>query len=620
MGRYTMLIVALSCCLPGPLVMAAFQGPPMAAAQSLPGDRDRTQTAVITSTSEQYTVVMESAVDGVMTRDPIGYAAYDQGWQPNRFARLENVGDTDIVNPWLTVNGRRRWRSVDEMAAQAIGGYTTDRDKARAVWEFSRHHRFHACTWCNECNDAVKVFNVYGYTLCGNDAQILSDLWKAAGLTVRRGYPVGHCVAEVFYDGECHLLDGDEHCIYLRRDNRTIASEAEVVRDHDLIKRTHTYGILSADNPLRDQFSASLFGYEGERKGKWGGRSKHTMAYTLRPGESIEWRWDHIGKQYTAGTVPKKGEKRRDGHGDLQAWGSRAYANLRNGRLRYAPDFSSPIARQGIADSANLHPEGIVLRPRATGMPCHVTWRIANAYVVVGGTVAIRGSKAAEEDVFEISLSADGKQWERLWSAAATTGNINKDIRFDDRLSPGRKPQYAYFVRLTLQSNEDTGVSLSRVVFDTDVQMSALALPELEAGKNTINYEDESPGPRRVRVTHGWVERAAWRPPGVPAPTEPADAAIVLGTRVRLAWHPPTDPDGDSIMDYHVQVAEHDDMRWVLSPNFDKLVSKTPSKGKAEWTVPATGLLNPGTPYYWRVRARDACGVWGVWSEPQRFT
>jgi hypothetical protein len=60
-------------------------------------------------------------------------------------------------------------------------------------------------------------------------------------------------------------------------------------------------------------------------------------------------------------------------------------------------------------------------------------------------------------------------------------------------------------------------------------------------------------------------------------------------------------------------------VRWPLSPNFEKLTSLTPSKGKPEWTVPYPGLLNPQTTYYWRLRARDATGVWGPWSETFSF-
>jgi hypothetical protein len=61
-------------------------------------------------------------------------------------------------------------------------------------------------------------------------------------------------------------------------------------------------------------------------------------------------------------------------------------------------------------------------------------------------------------------------------------------------------------------------------------------------------------------------------------------------------------------------------MRWPLSTNFDKLISRTTDKGRAQYTLPSTGLLTGGKTYYWRVQAKDAKGVWGPWSKTFIFT
>ncbi|MFH1267916.1 MAG: putative Ig domain-containing protein, partial [Planctomycetota bacterium] len=99
----------------------------------------------------------------------------------------------------------------------------------------------------------------------------------------------------------------------------------------------------------------------------------------------------------------------------------------------------------------------------------------------------------------------------------------------------------------------------------------------------------------------------------------PEDGATVPGSQVSFRWAAAEDPDGDPIVDYHFELSEHADMRWPLSPNFEKLTSLTPSQGKPEWTVPYVGLLNPDTTYHWRVRARDATGIWGAWSPTFKF-
>jgi len=623
-GRAVLILAVLMLVMYSGVVFSAHQGPPKAKWHSIEGDREKRHEEVIATGSTAYRVRMAGNVDGVLTRMPISYGAYYQGWQPNRFMRLENIGDTDVVSPWITVNGKRNWRTLKDIADEATAGCTSEREKARAVWEFQRNHRFHATTWDRECDDAVKVYNIYGYTLCGNDAKVISDLWKAAGVRTRRGYPVGHAVAEAFYDGEYHLLDGDEHAIYLRRDNTTIAAEAEVVRDHDLVKRTHTYGIERRDSRATDEFSASLYGYEGQRRGELGGRSKHTMAYTLRPGESIEWRWDHIGKQYTAGTEAPDGKWRKDGEGDLAVWGERAYDNMRNGIMRYVPNLQDSIYRKAVESESNIAAaweDGVrpAIHPCKTRQSAYVIWRIASAYVIVGSKIEARFHRKGAGDLLRVKLSRDAKQWETLWTAR-TTGDFRHEVIFDDKLSQRGFPQYEYFLQVEMESKtEKADVGIDSIEFITNVQMSLLGLPELELGENLVRYADETKGPRRIRITHSWTERTGWCRPSASNTIIPADGATVEGTLVKFRWGPPACSGSSHVEDYHFQLSNTPDMRWPLSPNFDKLISRTASQGKAEWVAPSVGLLNPGTYYYWRVRAKNANGIWGPWSEVTSF-
>jgi hypothetical protein len=166
------------------------------------------------------------------------------------------------------------------------------RQRARRLWEFEIKNRFHATTEDHEVDDVIKRFNCYGYTLCGNESKIMSDLWRGAGLKTRRGFPNGHSTAEVYYGGAWHLLDSDESIICLLRDNKTIASEEQVVRDHDLMKRTHSYGPLHDDN-LGDETSAALHYYEGERSEQ--PSFQHAMNYRVR--RSDAWAWVESSRQ-----------------------------------------------------------------------------------------------------------------------------------------------------------------------------------------------------------------------------------------------------------------------------------------------------------------------------------
>ena len=175
-------------------------------------------------------------------------------------------GETDVVNPWLS-NGRNDFRSLDRIVARAIEPGMTDAEKARALWWQEVQHRFHLEGDNDELLDPVKVFNVYGYNTCGNDSICLAGQWRKAGLKVAPARLVGHCVTQVFYDGSWHLMDGDMHSIYLLRDNETVAGEQDLVRDHDLIRRTHTQGILQPDRRAGDEWESSIYVFEGKVTG-----------------------------------------------------------------------------------------------------------------------------------------------------------------------------------------------------------------------------------------------------------------------------------------------------------------------------------------------------------------
>ena len=137
------------------------------------------------------------------------------------------------------------------------------------------------------------MLNIYGHNTCGNDSICLAGLWKTAGLKVAPARLVGHCVTQVFYDGGWHLFDGDMHSLYLLRDNETIAGEQDLVRDHDLIKRTHTQGILRPQGRAGDEWESSIYVFEGEVTGDRNADRTSAMNMTLRPGEALVWRWGH---------------------------------------------------------------------------------------------------------------------------------------------------------------------------------------------------------------------------------------------------------------------------------------------------------------------------------------
>jgi acetyl esterase/lipase len=552
-----------------------------------PNDLARRHAVNITEAKLEYRINHGGTMDGTNCRSPIGgsFGVWDQTWESNRAVRMENVGETDIINPWLS-NGRKEFRNLKEIVAGALRPGMSDREKAIALWRLQTTHRFHATTSDREVNDPVKVFNVYGYTTCGDDSVCLAGLWRTAGFRVRPARVVGHCITQVHFDGRWNLLDGDMGPFFLHRDNVTIAGEKDIVRDHDLVKRSHTHGILDRDSRADAEWSAALFVYEGNAEGDRNSARDTTMNMVLRPNEALVWRWGH--------TTPVK----YHGLANITLWGQRAAERVCNGLWEYRPDFTRDCWRRGAEILQNVQAKhgAVMAEAGKTGV---VVWKMQSPYVFVGGRLEVAGSAA------KFFLSWDGNSWHE----------VGENL---DSLFPANGPaRYEYRLKCVLSG----GARLNRLAIMNDLQMAPLALPGMVFGENRFTYTDQSTGPRRVRLTHEWVERSLSRPPGAPpAPVFPADGGQTDDSDINFRWRPAESARGDGIADYHFELADRPDMAWPLSSNFEKLVSNTAERGKPRYSVPGTGLLTPGRAYYWRVRAKNSKGVWGPWSKTWSFT
>jgi len=540
-----------------------------------------------------YMVRQEGTMDGTNCRTPVGVGMMDgpaikQTWESNRAVRLENGGETDVINPWLS-NGRNSFRNLGEIVSSAVEPGMTDREKAVALWFQEIRHRYHWSGDNNELGDPVKVFNIYGHNTCGNDSICLAGLWKHAGLKVTPARVVGHCVTQCFFDGRWNLFDGDMHSMYLLRDNRTVACEQDLVRDHDLIKRSHTQGILNPDKRANDEWEASIYVFEGKPEGDRNSATATNMNMVLRPGEAITWQWGHAD--------PVKY------HGDNKP---RYPDMICNGLWEYRPDFSGDLWKRGATEVKGIQASGEKLTA-VPGTSGAIVWIVRSPYVLVGGKLDVEGAGA------KFSLSWDGKSW------------TEAGLELGKFFPPNGPARYEYRLRCELGA----GAHLKRLGIVNDLQMAPLALPAMSIGANKFVYTDESsvvarPGDRattKVRITHHWVERSASRPPEAPStPVFPTDGGETEGTDFAFRWLAAKDADGDRIADYHFELSERPDMKWPVSPNFYKLISNTPDRGKNQYTLPHGGLLAADQKYYWRVRAQNAKGVWGPWSSTWSFT
>jgi hypothetical protein len=545
-----------------------------------PTDVPRWHCQEITEGRAQYRLVQGGAMDGRNCRSPQGvWEPFEQSWESNRSVRIENVGTTDAVNPWLS-NGQNDFRSLDRIVARATLPRMSDAEKARSIWWQEAQHRYHFEGDNNELLDPVKVFNIYGHNTCGNDSICMAGLWRMAGLKVAPARLVGHCVTQVYYDSGWHLFDGDMHSFYLLRDNETVAGEQDLVRDHDLIRRTHTQGILQPDSRASDEWESSIYVYEGRVTGDRNSANS-SLTMTLRPGEALVWRWGHLKPVKYHGTGAPKFPDR-----------------VCNGLWEYRPDFSTPFWRAGARSADSIREQNGRLMA-AEGKTGTIVWVISSPYVMVGGRLEVDGTGA------KFQLSWDGRAWHDV------------DRNLDGQFPPNGPARYRYFLKCELAESAE----LTRLGIVNDLQMAPLTLPGMGVGTNEFTYTDETPTTRRVEITHRWVERSAARPPAPPAdPVFPASGGTTEGTAIVFQWRSAGDPDANFIADYHFELSPRADMKWPLSMSFAKLISRTADRGKARYTLPGPGLLNPDTEYFWHVRAKNTSGVWGPWSRTWSFT
>jgi hypothetical protein len=410
-----------------------------------PTDAPKSYVQQITQGTQTYQVVQGGTMDGRSCRTPMGVGmnsegAFFQTWESNRSVRMENVGDTDIVNPWLS-NGRNNFRNAAEIVRSAITPDMTDAEKAFAIWFQEIQHRHHSSGDNSELGDPVKVFNIYGYNTCGNDSICLGTLFKQAGFRAAPARALGHCISQAFCDGGWHFFDGDMHSVYLLRDNETVASDMQIARDHDLVKRTHSNGILLLDTPWDGQGTSSLYFCESEIRGERSGNTDATMDMVLRPGEAIVWRWGQL--------------KPLKYHGMLQTMPTYPYA-ICNGLWEYRLDLSQQVWRQGATKVENVQSgrEGLTA---AKGKAGSIVWTMRSPYVFVGGRIEAAGNSP------QFSFSQDGKTWQRV------TGNS-----LDRFFSVTGSACYHYQLKCALSE----GASLKELAIVNDIQMAPRALPE----------------------------------------------------------------------------------------------------------------------------------------------
>jgi hypothetical protein len=533
---------------------------------------------------------------------------------------LENLGDTPVENPRVTVNGLYDWYDAKSLAAEITRDCKTDEEKALAIWAWIRYRTYQRSPHDDDsATHPVRALNGYGYGICGHVAAWMKCLWAAAGVKGRVQELAGHTVSEAFYNGAWHELDGNVKVFYLDRDNRTIASLATVEHDPWLIQRTiHPREMqpwfIGPDTPERN---AEFVHYITSYKDNYEEHSYDTviardynMAMTLRPGERlVRWWTPKLGKFEGRNERAKVPEIYANGQlvwePDLTRVDIRPYLwvpehPFPNIATR-AQDGKSPAVHVGDLED-DLYPN-----------PARFALPIESPYPIVGGRFTCTLVKEGSSGFDSASINFGQPGWDPgdLYVFRWGSGTEHVSVDLDAKLLRSHEP-YGYFIGFSLGAGAEnkpatqTGVEAFRS--ETDLQVSPESLPALSLGSNTVRFRQQSSA--KVRITYRWREISGPRLPGkVQAAVAPANGEEVASLAPVLRWAPAETVEGAGLaVDYQVMVSLRPDCRWPLSTTLQQNVGAA----NTEWKVP-TGFLNPGTTYYWKVRARNARGDIGAW-------
>jgi hypothetical protein len=565
----------------------------LAAATAPAGVRER--SVVIEKPEAEYTIEVAGAVD-----------------PENIEIRIENLGDTPVVSPRISISGLYDWYDVNAIVAEATAGCETDEEKALGIWWWILHKRFQREPGDGSALHPVRALNGYGYGICGHSSAWMKCLLTAAGIQARVWELSGHTISEAFWGGAWHMLDANVKVFYLDRDNRSIAPLATLEKDPWLIERTihpRDPWLRGADPPGRNREFVNYIvtgkdnwenrGYDAE----W--RKPYTMAMTLKPGETLARWWKPVLGKFAG----------RDKRAEVPE----RYAN---GQLSWEPDLARidmrPYIRTGATGNTATRAEDgrwpaihiAELQDRLYTRASRFTVPIDSPYPIVGGrawcTLVKEGNSA--RDQANIFFGEPGLDAGDLYTYRWERGRKEVELDLDPSIMRAG-PIYRYVLGFNMRGNADadppTQAGLDAIKVVTDLQVSPHSLPALAKGRNVVKVRHESKGPVRLRITHRWREITDREPPPRVAGGRLAEG----GLEPVLEW-------GAALgaADYQVMVSPRPDCRWPLSPSLFRNMGSTAT----QWKVPAT-FLEPAAQYYWKVRPRNAQGDMGEWSEVFQF-
>jgi len=360
---------------------------------------------------------------------------------------------------------------------------------------------FHYCPprellWGKDVYDPLKIFNVYGFTICHVHANVLAMLYRAAGYPARIANITGHEGTEVFYDGKWHYFDADIQMFHRLRPPHedVIASREDLYRDPTLVSDQP-----NPSNPYHfpDRLPETFYkAYASEPAYPDLMEERiHSMDFRLRPGEQMTRYFHHRGRWVVFEHYPfmyKRYPNETGPEGPTERfWPRRQWGN---GFFRYAPILSSDYRDvelgADVVEGLSQTRDGLV----CDGPSGEAVFAFESPYIYCGIPDPLRrvepagGAELSAE--FELpqgasarveGAAAGGEGWRTLWSSQGESGQVRCEVDF----TPLADARYRLRLRFVL---DGAGATLRAFRTDLWFMVSPHSLPALKnAGVNKLS-------------------------------------------------------------------------------------------------------------------------------------
>ena len=575
-----------------------------------------------------------------------GSMSYNYSNEPAKTISLSNHNTFAVEALSLITNNRGNWYEIDSLKKEIINPLSvTPKDIIIDIFNFTSENNkywFELDQNSNNQYDLTKLLTTYGMGHCAHYASATSLIGYAANNipTNQKIYHLNggaHAISGISIDSSKYAaIDSDHDAYYLNYDNTSLATIDDIQADNYLFHRTKHYGKIFPFSPqmnlalltplINNNYTAVItdsgFNYVGKT-----GNSNSKCYFALRPTETISFYPRDTAVQYhQINTINYGVNPSKD---DLK------YSTIGNGDFVLNPIYNNTSLStiftntSNLKKAANVALDTTLLKLVNNAINGEAILKMNSPFIIINGELKFTNFLNGAADTLSIVFSKDSTLWIPIYSNSGMGLNADSIILRNMIRPDSSTAINEYFIRIKLKSNSAN--SYFKLIKSSCLfQCSKSFIPRLQIGNNTIRIKSKTGAvPSGMELKINTQEDYSNHVPNSPTTAVfPLNNSTVDSINFTFHWNVPTDPDGNSIIDYHFQLSEFSDFRHTLSTNFDQMfwLKNYPygidvtNNLLPNFKPDFSNFLQNNKTYYWRVRASDNLFAWSSWSPTWSFT